>query len=263
MPILKGLFKHKKEETVDFAAEAEKVLEDQARIDKLRNNARPDDRADPLKMAVWCTKRLKLLRNSEFHPVARLTATDGYGEMISDYAEKLNSAAQDNKAALKEVLDTKAKVDNLLQEETKRLEKEIDQWKIKAANREEYSFVAGGRWNDLKNAMEKDMKIAKQRVEMIVPRDKEDMYQWKSYYIQRVKILERDAINIAARTTFTAHKHKKQLIQQYKDMLDRLIAGENDEKSFHVLESKMNSIVAEEAKLLRKKYPRFFDNSVL
>jgi len=139
----------------------------------------------------WYEKRLALLHNEKFHPVARLAAGDNFEGTISDYALKLKEAAKGDKNAYVSVVETRSKIKTVLDEESERLKNKIEHL--------EFLMQHTVKWQEKKAQALDDRRISTERLEILIPKDRNDMTQWKTYYVGRVKILENEAIDITAR----------------------------------------------------------------
>jgi len=249
MQFLKALFKKKE----DYSNEIAEVLSDKKVI---QSQLSEPDKDDPEKVAASVEKRIKLLTDESLHPIARLkAAVTDYDDLISDYVKKLKSG---NHEALYEIQDTRAKVGNVLHDELKMLKAELSFAEQALGKKEEFASGEGVKWAELQTTALEDLNIARARIEIIIPRDKKDMSEWKSYYRARISILENNAINIAARLLFTSHKTKNAIIEQYLKLLNKLLMKEGIEKLFHHLETRMESMVASESRRIRLQYPQFF-----
>ncbi len=250
MQFLKSLFKKE-----DFVSESDRVLSDKELIE---SQLVVPDESDPEQMISAFKKRIGFLSDGSLHPVARLkAAVTDYDDMITDYVSKLRQTAEDY-ASINEVKDIKSKVGNVLHDELKMLRAQLSFAEQALERKHAFAGSAGAKWAELEKVALEDINIARARIEIIVPKDKKDFSQWKSYYRARVGVLENKSINVAARLLFTSHKDKQALVGQYLQLLNRLLLQEDVEKFFHNLEGQMETIVSSEARRIRLEYPQFF-----
>ena len=203
-------------------------------------------------------KQLAILHDESFVPIARLTVSEDFQDTISDYVDKLQSAAKGNKDAIKEVADIKSKIQNVIDDEITRLDIQFANMRPALEKLQEHVATEGAKWHELKEEALVDIEVVKQKLNLIIPKDRQDMEQWKTYYAQRVSLLENPALHVAGRLKATNRSDKNQMIDEYLSMLSQVIAGKDVERELHVLESKMESVVSMEAKRIRAQRPDFF-----
>lgn len=243
--MLESLFKPKQSERELCKEEVQRILKD------LEVMHEACDTVPSQKSLEWRKTRLQFLKDETMHPIARLAATEDFDEMVLDYISKLREAAEGDARALKEVRATKKKTKALLAEEVKRAERKIEE--IKDILRETV------KWQSVRDRALEDRRVSQQRMEMLLPKDRANALEWKAYYKGRVKVLENDAIDVAARFLWVNHKKKTELVNEYFELLNQLVMGnEGKEKEFHKLEAMMDASVKREARRIREAYPDFF-----
>ncbi len=261
MRLLEALF-GKRKSGDDFSAEAERVISEHAEILKLRESLRPKNREDPQQKVKWYGDRVLILENEFHHPVARLSFSDRYDELVEDYVSKLREAAAGNRQAAVEVEATRSKAPNLVKEEADYLKSKKAKWeKIK----EDLKFSSEASRSELKDRISGEIARERELAEIASPKNKEDMTQWKSYYQQRVSRLELKSVSAAARLVWVTSFSKSKidvLIRNYVDLLNRAAANEpGAEQEFHESEALIDGIVKAEAVRLRETYAHFFKES--
>jgi len=254
MQLLKRLFKAKE----DYLGEAARIMSDKAEIKRRCEGYVVHDASDTLHKAGWTKKQLDILHDESFIPIARLTISENFQDMIADYVDKLQSAEKGDRDAIKEVVDIKSKIQNVIDDEIIRLEIDLSTMGPEVERLQEHVATEGAKWHELKEEALVDIEVVKQKLDLIIPKDREDMDQWKTYYTQRVSLLENPALHVAARLKATNRSDKNQMIDEYLSLLSQVIAGKDVERGLHVLESKMESDVRMEAKRIRAQRPDFF-----
>lgn len=114
------------------------------------------------------------------------------------------------------------------------------------------------KWRARRREAEDDCEEVVSRLEKIVPKDKNDQSQWKKYYVERVKVLENSSLNVVSRLLCTNCKNKKELVQEYFDVLEALQLNVDAQDDLNLLESEARSLVEAEIKRLKAEQPQFF-----
>jgi hypothetical protein len=244
----------------DFAAEAEQVAAECEVIVKLRQSLYPQNKDDSKQMLKWYGGRIPVLENKHYHPVAKLSFSERYDEMVEDYVKKLGQAAAGDRAARAEVKEIRAKAVGLVAEE-------LDYLKFKKAKWEDIGekareFVADKDWKHEKLKINAQLVEERALIAAAVPKNKEDMTQWGSYYRQRLSRLElpKKVLPLVAKIPWVLslkREERERKIQEYLGLLDRLIAGENLVDLLLKLENDIEILVINEALRLRRDYARF------
>ncbi len=261
MSLFEALF-GKKKSSDDFSAEAERVLYERAEILKLRESLRPKNKEDPQQKIKWYGDRIPILENEFHHPVASLSFSDRYDDMVEDYVRKLKEAAAGNRKAAAEVEAIKSRASILIKEELDYLKTKKAKWeKIK----EDLKVSTEANRSELKDKIDGEIAREQELQDIAFPKNKEDMTQWKSYYRQRISRLELQSVCAAARLVWVTSFSKNRidvLIKSFIDLLNKMVAKEpGAELMFHEMEVLIESIVKAEAVRLRKSYPQFFKES--
>lgn len=115
------------------------------------------------------------------------------------------------------------------------------------------------RWHAKRREIEDDMESVRSRLEIIVPKDENDMSLWKMYYVERVKLLENPSLHAVAKLLCTNCDKKAEIVNEFFDVLDALQLNVDAESDLHMLEVEAENMVNLEARRLRSEQPQFFD----
>jgi hypothetical protein len=115
------------------------------------------------------------------------------------------------------------------------------------------------KWRAKRREAEDDCEEVVSLLEKIVPKDKSDQAQWKKYYVERVKLLENSSLNIVSRLLCTNCKNKKELVQEYFDVLEALQLNVDAQDDLSLLEAEAKSLVDSEVSRLKAEQPQFFE----
>jgi len=115
------------------------------------------------------------------------------------------------------------------------------------------------KWRAKRREAEDDCEEIVSCLEKIVPKDKNSQAQWKKYYVERVKLLENSSLNIVSRLLCTNCKNKKELIQEYFDVLEALQLNVDALDDLNMLEVEAKNLVDSEIRRLRSEQPQFFE----
>lgn len=242
-----------RQEKERFASEVERIKKDLDDVKGMVEAWHAVEESKVEKVLDWYDKAVEILQDRHLHPMARLAAADEeYEELIEDYVRKLIRASEGEKAAVEDIDEIRSTAERVLRFEQNKMEE-------KKAVMEKQLRAGGQRWADRRETALEDLKRARERIEMVTPRDRKDMHQWGAYYRERARTLENDAIDVVARMRWANHPDKARMEREYLDLLGRLVKGEDVEAEFHELEGKMGGVVAEEARRIREKFSRFFD----
>lgn len=258
MNLFEALF-GKKKSSDDFSAEAERVLYERAEVLKLRESLRPKNKEDPQQKIKWYGDRIPILENEFHHPVANLSFSDRYDDMVEDYIRKLKEAAAGNRKAASEVEAIKSRASILIKDEIDYLKSRKAKWeRIK----EGVKVSTDANRVELRNKINVELATEIELKDIVSPKNKEDMTQWKSYYRQRVSRLELQSVSFVARLVWVTSFSKSKidtLIKSYIDFLEKTIAKEpGAEEMIHQLDALIGGIVKAEAVRLRGDHPEFF-----
>jgi|GEM_PF-6434720 len=119
--------------------------------------------------------------------------------------------------------------------------------------------VSRQKWRAKRREVEDDCEVVEEKLEIIVPKDKNNKQDWKVYYQERVKLLENPALHDISKLLCTNCAKKKELIQEYFDVLDALQLSVDAEDDLHFLEVEAKNIVENESRRLRSEQPQFFN----
>ncbi len=214
----------------EYALEAMKVAEDSMKV------------MEEFQRQPTIKKRLELL-SSSYHPVARLVVSDMFAQVTTDFIDKERLAAEGDRDAAREVDDVRMKINNVLEEERQHLE----------SSRQ----PSNPKWQDLQQEVESDIRIALTRLEAIVPKNRNDVSQWKNYYLERLKVLTNKALTPVGRLMFVSAE-RDQLIGKFRSVVSQLVDGADVEEELHKLEVDIQLAVDAEIERLKKDYPQFF-----
>ncbi len=254
------IFGPRKEELAGFSVEAEQVAAERKQVKKEADALFPEDEDDLKQVIPWYETRIALLQDARFNPVARLAVTPNFDYMILDYVGKLRDASQGDLKAIREVKDIKFKVQNVIDEETARLQERLVSWKEKAQRMEEYAKGQGARWVAMKEQVKQDIETERERCNLIIPRDQKDENQKKVYFREAVARLGNEAVPLPARLTWVTQLlpvEKDQMQNEFFAIINKLLAGENVEEKLHALEGQMKAIVLSDAERIRTKYKSY------
>src|SRR3990172_2955835 len=210
-----------------FAAEAEQVLADREDIVKLRQSLYPTNRDDLKQNLKWYSGRIPILQNKHYHPVAKLSFSKRYDEMVVDYVNKLRQADAGDNAAIAEVKEIKSKAERLVNDELDYLKFKISKWEN--IGEKAQAYAADKDWTQEKEKAEKQLAEERELFEVVNPKNREDMTQWRSYYQQRIARLElpkktlSPVVKMVWITSIKRNEREKK-IQEYLGVLDKLIA---------------------------------------
>jgi hypothetical protein len=115
------------------------------------------------------------------------------------------------------------------------------------------------KWRAKRREAEDDCEEVVSLLEKIVPKDKSDQAQWKKYYVERVKLLENSSLNIVSRLFCTNCKNKRELVQEYFDVLEALQLNVDAQDDLSLLEAEAKSLVDSEVSRLKAEQPQFFE----
>lgn len=188
-------------------------------------------------------KRLELL-SSAYHPVSRLAVSDMFAQVTTDFIDKERLAAEGDRDAAREVDDVRMKINNVLEEERQQLESKKQ--------------PPSPKWQLLQQEVESDVRIAVERLEAIVPKNKNDISQWKTYYLERLKVLTNAALTPVGRLMFVNASERDQLIAKFRSVVSQLVDGADVEEELHKLEVDVQLAVDAEVVRLKQEYPQFF-----
>jgi hypothetical protein len=253
-----GLFGPGKKSKEEYSSECAKVLADKEVIERQVQEVMPVDKNDPSQRIRFYAKRLEVLNDQSLNVVARLAATKMFFWTVDDYVKKLQLASQGNKDAVAEVNDIRAKTPNLVADEIKRLSKKMGDWQEKERVMKEKAASEGAKLAGLKKQFWDDVHAETQRREIVLPRDKNDMSQWMTYYRERVARLENSAVSLPARMLWTNVENRDALMQEYIETVNRILLGKDTEEHLHQVEAQMQGVISMEARGVREKYPKFF-----
>lgn len=254
------IFGPRKEELAGFSAEAEQVAAERKQVKNEADALFPKDEDDLKQVIPWYEKRIALLQDTRFHPMARLAVTPNFDYMILDYAGKLKDASHGDLKAIREVKDIKAKVQIVIDEEIARLQTRLISLKEKAQRMEEYARGQGARWVAMKEQVKKDIETERERCNLILPRDQNDENQKRAYFREAVARLGNGAIPFPARLTWVTQllpAEKDKILNEFFAIINKLLAGDNVEEKLHALEGQMKAVVLSEAELIRTKYKQY------
>lgn len=215
----------------EYALEAMKVAEDAVKV------------MEEFQRSPTIKKRLELL-SSAYHPVSRLAASEMFAQVTTDFIDKARLAAEGDRDAAREVDDVRMKIDNVLEEERQQLESKKQ--------------PPNPKWQELREEVESDIRIAVERLETIVPKNKNDISQWKTYYLERLKVLTNPALTPVGRLMFVNASERDQLIGKFRSVVSQLVDGADVEEELHKLEVDVQLAVDAEVGRLKNDYPQFF-----
>jgi hypothetical protein len=202
------------------------------------------------------------LQSKKYHPVAKLSFSERYDDMVVDYVNKLKQAEAGDKAAIAEVAEIKAKAPKLVNDEMDYLRFKAAKWEDIIQKAQEVPASQDVDWAQKKAKLESELAQEREILAVVFPKNKEDMTQWKSYYQQRIARLElpKDVLSPVAKlvwiTSITSEERNRK-IQEYLNLLGRLIAGERLEEQLKKLENTIEYIVINEGIRLHRTYPQF------